>query len=287
MNALIRLVQRLLVLIQHVLPQHLLSGFIYRIARIRWRWFKNVYIHVFIAVAGVDMSEAASQRVTDYPDFATFFTRELRDGARPLPAESGAIVSPVDGTVSQIGRLEDRRLLQAKGMHYSAEALLGAEHRAAAFRDGGFATIYLAPHQYHRVHMPVDGVLTETVHVPGRLFSVAEYTVELVPDLFARNERLISIFQTPAGPLALVMVGAMLVSSIETVWAGELKAPRGVTAETYPPETVTLRCGQEMGRFNMGSTVILLFGAGRANWDSRLQAGSGVLQGQKLGEFSG
>jgi phosphatidylserine decarboxylase len=283
-SALITLIERLLVLVQHFLPQHLLSRMMYWLARVRWAPFKNLFIRVFVWLAGVDLSEATLPRPGDYPTFAAFFTRELRPGLRPLPEDRDAIASPVDGTISEIGRLDGDRVLQAKGLDYTAEALLTDAALAAQFNNGHFATVYLAPHQYHRVHMPATGTLRETRYVPGRLFSVAEYTVQRIPGLFTRNERLVCLFDSPLGPFASIMVGAMLVSSIETVWAGELQAPRGRKVVTQPHSGVELARGDEMGRFNMGSTVILLFPRDRIVWRDDLAAGHELLMGQPLGK---
>lgn len=291
-DALIAAIERLFVLLQRFLPQHLLSRMMYRLARVRWTPFKNLFIRVFVWLAGVDLSEAASPRPGDYPTFAAFFTRELRPGLRPLPEDHNSIASPVDGTISEIGKLDGGRVLQAKGLDYTAEALLTDTSLAAQFNNGHFATVYLAPHQYHRVHMPVAGSLRETRYVPGRLFSVADYTVRRIPGLFTHNERLVCIFDSPQvdspdSPIALVMVGAMLVSCIETVWAGELQSPRGRSVVTQPHTGIELARGDEVGKFNMGSTVILLFPPGRIAWRDDLRAGDDLLMGQALGTLGG
>lgn len=282
-DGLVEVVERLLILVQPFLPQHLLSRMMGWLARVRWTPFKNLFIRVFVLLTGVDLSEAVLSRPGDYPTFAAFFTRELRPGLRPMPEDARAMASPVDGTISEIGILEGDRILQAKGMDYTAEALLTDASLAAQFKNGHFATVYLAPHQYHRVHMPVAGSLRETRYVPGRLFGVADYTVREIPELFARNERLVCLFDSPHGPFASIMVGAMLVSSIETIWAGELQPPRHRKVVTQSHTGIELARGDEMGRFNMGSTVILLFPPGCVEWRDDLRAGDPLLLGQALG----
>ena len=234
---------------------------------------------------GIDLAEAAEHDLERYATFNAFFTRALREGARPIAPETDALSSPVDGAVSQIGVIDGGALVQAKGMSYSVAALLGGEERAAQFAGGSFATLYLSPRDYHRIHMPVDGVLLETAYIPGRLFSVAAGTVRTIPNLFARNERMAAIFATPAGPMALVMVGALNVGSIETVWSGEV-TPRPVRApETLPyvKGDVHLARGEEMGRFNLGSTVILLFSRDRVEWRGDLAPESRVRVGERIG----
>ena len=271
--------------LQYPLPQHSLSRLTHLLTRIESPAFKNWAIRDFVRRFGVDMSEAAEPDVTAYRTFNAFFTRSLRTGARPIAAETDAVVSPVDGAVSQLGAIEDGRIFQAKGQGFSALELLGGDAESAAlFRDGAFATLYLSPRDYHRIHMPVPGALRKMLHVPGRLFSVNPPTTRAVPRLFARNERVACLFETDAGPLALVMVGAMNVASIETVWAGEVTPPHrhAVRAWNYKAGELRLEKGAEAGRFNMGSTVILLFAKGRIRWDTDYGPGSAVRMGRKL-----
>jgi phosphatidylserine decarboxylase len=268
------------------LPQHAISRLTYKLTRIETAWFKNAFIRWFAGHYRVDWSEALHPRPEDYSHFNAFFTRPLRDGVRPTAGGEDTVVSPADGHISQIGDIDEDAVFQAKGHSFSVTELLGGDsERAAAFRDGQFVTVYLSPRDYHRVHMPLRGKLRETVYVPGRLFSVAAHTTRTIPRLFARNERLVSIFDGDAGPMAMVLVGAINVAAIETVWAGLVTPPRrpGVEAEDYQQADIELSRGEEMGRFNMGSTVILLFGKNRVRWLDGLQAEQAVQMGQALG----
>ncbi|OHC25839.1 MAG: phosphatidylserine decarboxylase [Pseudomonadales bacterium RIFCSPLOWO2_12_59_9] len=280
--------QRLFILSQYLLPHHLLSRLIGCAAECRAGWFKSRLINWFAKQYQVDMSEAAVEQLDAYEHFNAFFTRALKDGARPLDNSAGAVLSPADGAVSQLGKIEHGRIFQAKGHSFSVLELLGGDSaRAAEFMGGEFATIYLSPKDYHRVHMPLAGTLREMVYVPGRLFSVNQTTAENVPELFARNERAVCIFDTERGPMAVVLVGAMIVASIETVWAGlvtppkrELKTSRYDAAARAPIE---LAKGAELGRFKLGSTAIVLFGPEQVQWAAELGAGSPVRMGQRLG----
>lgn len=274
------------------LPQQALTRLAYRLTRSRRHWLKDRLIRWFIARFQVDMSEAAQPDPAGYADFNQFFTRALRSDARPLAVGASTICCPVDGTLSEFGILQESRLLQAKGRQFSVIQLLGGDAaRALPFHNGCYAILYLAPRDYHRIHMPLRGRLREMVHIPGKLFSVSPLSARMTPDLFARNERVVTLFDTAAGPLALALVGAINVASIETVWAGAVTPPRAraVKAWRYPdagPEAVTLAKGEELGRFNMGSTVILLFGPDRARWDATLAVGERVRMGQRLGEMT-
>jgi phosphatidylserine decarboxylase len=276
---------------QYLLPQRLLTGITYRIARISTPWIKNLLIRRFIVYFKVDMSEAAESDWRHYRDFNHFFTRALRKDIRPLAQGQRVLCCPVDGTVSQVGSIADDLLLQAKGCLFSLTQLLGGdEQRACAFRDGNFVTFYLSPRDYHRIHMPTAGQLREMIHIPGKLFSVSPLTTRVVPEVFARNERVVTLFATAAGSMALILIGAINVASIETVWAGVITPPLGTGMRAWDyPETgsaaVTLDKGTELGRFNMGSTVILLFTQGAIRWDSQLRAGVHVRMGQKVGEI--
>jgi phosphatidylserine decarboxylase len=280
--------QRLFILSQYLLPHHLLSRLIGYAAECRANWFKSRLINWFAKQYQVDMSEAAAAQLDSYEHFNAFFTRALKDGARPLDTSPEAVLCPADGAVSQLGKIEHGRIFQAKGHSYSVLELLGGDSaRAAEFMGGEFATIYLSPKDYHRVHMPLTGTLREMVYVPGRLFSVNQTTAENVPELFARNERAVCIFDTERGPMAVVLVGAMIVASIETVWAGlvtppkrELKTSRYDAAARAPIE---LAKGAELGRFKLGSTAIVLFGPEQVQWAADLGASSPVRMGQRLG----
>ena len=275
------------VALQYALPHHLLSHLMLRLTRIRIDWLKNFFIRRFIHLFRVNMHEAEQPDPNAYPDFNHFFTRALAADARPLAVGEGNIICPVDGTVSQLGRLEYETLFQAKGHHYSLSHLL-ADHTEAVqtFQDGSFATLYLSPRDYHRIHMPLDGTLHKMIYVPGRLFSVNPTTVNRVPDLFARNERVICLFDTEAGPMAMILVGAIFVASIDTVWHGTVTPPRGKRVKywDYRQHPVHLQQGEEMGRFNMGSTVILLFGKDAVNFSDELTAEGHVQMGQLLGK---
>lgn len=279
----------LFVALQYLLPQHLLSRLTGWLAASTWAPLKNGLIRLFAWKFRVDMSEAAEPEPTAYPHFNAFFTRALKDGARPLSPLADTLLCPADGCISEIGRIEEDRLLQAKGRHYRLNDLLGGDPALArAFHGGQFATVYLSPRDYHRVHMPLDGSLLRTVYVPGRLFSVNNATAQRVPGLFARNERLVALFETDAGPMAMILVGAMIVAGIETVWNGPVTPPHReleITHFRQQPghEPIQLQRGDEMGRFYLGSTVILLFGKNRVDWLPQLQAGTQVRMGETFG----
>lgn len=237
------------------------------------------------------MSVAEHASPLAYPDFNSFFTRALRKGARPICDDKDAITSPIDGTLSEIGCIEDGHLFQAKGRTYALESLLGGDKALArSFADGASATLYLPPKNYHRIHMPIDGCLTAMMYVPGRLFAVNPRTTRVVPGLYSRNERLISIFDTQAGRTALIMVGALFVGGIETIWTGRI-APRLHRQMTlWRPEQfaalpIALKRGEELGRFNLGSTVILLHAPGRIEWSANIQPGGTVHIGEPLGSI--
>ena len=271
------------------LPHHAISRLTYRLTRVEAPWFKNAFINWFADTYKVDWSESLHQRPEDFIHFNAFFTRELRPGARPIEGDDATVVSPADGHISQIGHIDKDAVFQAKEHSFSVTELLGGDdERAAAFQNGRFATVYLSPRDYHRVHMPFGGRLRETVYIPGRLFSVAGHTARTVPNLFARNERLVAIFDTHAGPMALVLVGAINVAAIETVWSGLVTPPHRSTIEVNDlrGEHIELERGAEMGRFNMGSTAIVLFGNNAVDWLDTLQAEQPLRMGQTLGKQS-
>ena len=276
---------RLFVWLQHALPQHGLSRLVLAATRVRTRWFRNLLIRGFLALFAPDMSEAVETDPYRYASFNEFFTRALKTGARPITAGAADLACPVDGRVSECGALEGDSLLQAKGRYYSVIDLLAGQDWAAGFCGGSFATIYLAPFNYHRIHMPARGRLLDTVYVPGRLFSVNEAAARRVPRLFARNERVLTLFEGEFGHFAVVLVGALNVGSMATVWAGDITpAVRRRIAHIPAPDTI-LDKGAELGRFNMGSTVIVLVQPGRARWRASLAAGTAVRVGECLGEF--
>ncbi len=256
---------------QYLAPHHLVSRFFGYASDCREPAVKNWMISRFVRKYGVNMSEALQEDPLAYECFNDFFTRALKDGARPLDEEPGSVVCPADGAISQMGAIEQGRIFQAKGHSYGLADLLGGDtERAAPFQGGQFATIYLSPKDYHRVHMPVAGTLREMVHVPGRLFSVNPLTARNVPRLFARNERVVCIFDTEHGPMAVVLVGAMIVASIETVWAGLVtpfkRRVKSVRYDAAARAPIFLEKGAEMGRFKLGSTAIVLFGPDKIRW---------------------
>ena len=273
---------------QYLLPQRLITRWVYGLTRMRSRWFKNALIRWFIRHFNVNMDEAQESDYRVYPHFNAFFTRALHAEARPVCQDAATACCPVDGAVSQVGRIENELIFQAKGYSYSLTALLGGDgNMSQTFYDGCFATLYLSPKDYHRIHMPLRGQLREMVHIPGKLFSVSPLTTRMVPGLFARNERVVALFDTAAGPMALVLVGAINVASIETVWAGAITPPLGkkIHRWTYSatgPESIRLEQGAEMGRFNMGSTVIVLFGPDAVVWAEGIQAEHSIRMGQPL-----
>ena len=268
----------------YVLPHRLLSSLARRLAYSTNRAVKQWLIDTVTRRFGVDLSEAAEPDPTAYPSFNAFFTRALKPGARTPDPDPRALLMPADGHISQCGPIVEGRIFQAKGQGFTAAELLGSEADAAPFRDGSFATVYLSPRDYHRVHMPWTGTLRETVHVPGRLFSVGLDAVASVPRLFARNERLVCHFDTDFGPMVQVMVGALLVSGVETVWGGvEIPAyGDAITRKDYRGRGITLERFAEMARFNYGSTVIVLLPRGAATLDPALAAGMPVRLGQRL-----
>jgi len=274
---------RLFVWFQYLLPQHAISRLVRAATRVRAAWLKNLIIRGFLMLYRVDMTEALESDPYRYGSFNDFFTRALKDGARPIADGNEILASPVDGCVSEAGTVDRGRLLQAKGRHYGLAELLAAQPWASRFDGGAFATIYLAPFNYHRVHMPFRGTLRQTVYVPGRLFSVNAVTARQVPRLFARNERVLTLFDSDAGQFAVVLVGALNVGSMATVWAGDISPASRRVIASVPGPPASLDKGAELGRFNMGSTVILLFEPNRVRWLPEVRAGNMVRLGQPLG----
>lgn len=274
-------------LLQDLLPQHGLTSMLHWFMRRETEWLKNLQIRTISALAGIDRSEALSEDLADYPTFNHFFTRELKPGARPLDGGENSLVCPSDGRISACGPLRGDSIFQAKGHRYSLNTLLAEDPGVSALTGGDFWTIYLSPRDYHRVHMPCDGQLLRMIYMPGKLYSVSPSAVRQVPGLFARNERVICIFDTDFGPMALVLVGAMLVGSMDTVWAGTITpaAERSPRRTVYQSGEVKLQRGEEMGRFNMGSTVIVVTPPGAVE-RSPLQAGDAVRMGIKLASLA-
>lgn len=280
---------RLFAIIQYFLPHHFLSRLTGKLAECRVGWIKNLLIGQFARRFDVNMSEALQEDLTAYDNFNDFFTRELKPGMRPITDAPLKLASPADGAISELGPIEHGQVLQAKGIRYSLTRLLGGDvARAQPFMGGSFATIYLSPKDYHRVHMPLQGRLLETIYVPGRIFSVNQATADHVPGLFARNERLVAFFETPVGPMAMVLVGAMIVAGIETVWDGQVTPPvRQVTVRDFSdPQPLVLEKGEEMGRFKLGSTVILVFGPDAVRWHESLRNGAPVRMGEALADLT-
>lgn len=269
-----------------LLPHHLISRAVYYLTRTRGPLARPM-IGWFIKAFKVDMSSAVIEDYTQYPSFNEFFVRALKPEARPIATGNNLFTCPVDGTVSQCGDIAFDHLFQAKGHFYTVEELLaGEKFLARLFSKGRFATIYLAPYNYHRIHMPIEGRLKKMIHVPGRLFSVAPWTVRVIPRLFARNERVVCLFETVCGPMAMILVGAINVAAIETVWSGLVTPPKGkkISHFDYDHTDKTLARGAEMGRFNMGSTVILLT-TDKVNWSPQLKPQQTVRMGEEIGHF--
>jgi phosphatidylserine decarboxylase len=276
---------------QFLLPHHWLCNTMHYITRIRTPIIKNTLISWFAKQYGVDMSEASHSDATAYEHFNAFFTRSLKPEARPACEQVNALLSPVDGAVSQVGVIEQGRIFQAKGRSYSLLELIGGDQQLAReFDNGSFITLYLSPKDYHRIHMPLNGNLKHMLHVPGRLFSVSAATTRVVNRLFARNERVVNLFESASvGDFYVILVGALFVGSMETVWHGPVTPPHGGFLKRWDYDSTDaafrFNKGQEMGRFNMGSTVILVFKPGTVHWSGELTVDTPVKIGQKLGEM--
>lgn len=277
---------KLFIGLQHLVPQHGLSRAAGWLASTENTLVKNTFIKWFVKRYKVDMSLAVEENPVAYACFNDFFTRALKPDARPIDSAADAIVCPADGAISQLGNIIDDRIFQAKGQTYTTQELLGGDEALAAeFAGGTFATVYLSPRDYHRVHMPYGGKLRAMVSIPGELFSVNTVTAENVPRLFSRNERVAAIFDTDIGPMAVVLVGAMIVAGIETVWDGQIApfASREIATSLYPYQNITLNKGDEMGRFKLGSTAVVLFAKDKMRWDEQYQATTSTKMGEKMG----
>jgi len=275
----------LFAMIQYLLPQHILSRVIGVLAESEVEWIKNPLIRWFSKKYNVNMDEALESEATNFSNFNNFFTRELKPGAREIDSEETSIVSPADGVISQFGAIDSGVMIQAKGQDFTVKQILACDAELAdRFNGGQFATVYLSPSDYHRVHMLCDGRLKQMTFIPGKLFSVNNATTKHVPELFAKNERVVALFDTPEGMVAMVLVGAMIVASIETVWAGEI-APLRQRLQHYhysDDRNLDFKKGDEMGRFKLGSTVVMLSENPNWSWESMLKAGDKVKMGQKL-----
>jgi phosphatidylserine decarboxylase len=273
---------------QYALPHYALTDLMYLLTRSKMRWWKNSLIRWFAHQYKVDMSLAVNETLTDYEHFNAFFTRPLKPEVRPICETADSVACPVDGIVSQCGDIVEEAIFQAKGHDFTLSTLLGNETQwVNRFRDGNYITMYLSPRDYHRIHMPVDGTLQQMTYVPGRLFSVSPATTRTIPNLFARNERVCCFFDTALGPMAMVLVGALFVGSMETVWHGMVTPPHGkhLSHWYYTGEDksrIALGKGEEMGRFNMGSTVILLMGKNTVQWDANTHSGNQVQMGMQI-----
>lgn len=277
---------RILTWPQYLLPKHALSVLMHRLTQSKRPWLKKRLIETVIRRYQVDMSEAAEPDPARYESFNAFFTRALKTDCRPLAGGDETLVSPVDGAISQLGSIEGNQIFQAKGHYYSLSELLGGADLSAPFENGQFATIYLSPRDYHRIHMPISGTLQRMRYLPGDLFSVNPRTARTVPGLFARNERLVCLFETDWGPMAVILVGAIFVGSMETVWAGQITPPYTSDKQdrVYDNSSVKIERGDEMGRFNMGSTVILLLPPAAPALKADWQATDAIKLGQALSQ---
>ena len=277
---------KLFVAFQYLLPRYWITRLFYRLTRVRSRTIKNFLISRFVSLYRVDLAEVPGAVPDGYATFNEFFIRELKNGARPVDEDSASLVSPADGTLSACGDIHERQIFQAKGMDYSLDELLAVDlEEADAFQDGSFATVYLAPYNYHRVHAPLAGRLRSLGFIPGDLFSVNRDTVSLVPRIFARNERLVCMLDTDAGPMAVILVGALNVGSITTPWTGEIRPTSQGLVRTLPIDAAVdrdLAKGDLLGWFNMGSTVIVLLPRGVARWRDELAPGAVLRMGRGI-----
>ena len=280
---------RFAVLPQYLFPKQALTSFAGFVASRERGWVTTEIIRRFVAKYQVNMDEALNPDIASYTTFNDFFTRALKPGVRPLANVD--LVSPVDGAISQFGPIEKDQIFQAKGHHYSTTALVGGDAALAAhYQDGHFATLYLSPRDYHRIHMPCDGRLTRMIYVPGELFSVNPVTARGVPGLFARNERVVCVFESARGPFVLVLVGATIVGSMATVWHGVVNPPRGKTVRQWdypnePTSAIRLKQGEEMGRFLLGSTVVMLFPKGPLQFNAEWAPGREIRLGEAMASY--
>ncbi len=271
--------------LQKLIPQHALSRFMGVLGNCTYKHYKNWMIKTFIKSYDVDMSQALEEDPTQYANFNAFFTRQLKPSARDFAKPAGSFLSPADGFISEFGVIQNGQLLQAKRDFYSLERLVADQTMAADFQDGSFLTVYLSPKDYHRVHMPVSGELKSMTYIPGSLFSVNDEAVAGISGLFARNERVVCYFKTAYGPMAVILVGAMIVAGIHTVWAGRV-APakqRRISSQQYADRAMVLERGDEMGFFEMGSTAIVLFAKGAMQFAETLQVGNAIRVGDLIG----
>ena len=280
--SLTNLKKKLFIKAQSVVPQQKLSRVVGKVAASENPIVKNIVIQAFKAQYGIDMSIAEQSNALKFKSFNEFFTRSLKEGVRHIDLNEKSIVSPADGAISQLGKINEGDIFQAKGQSFSVDKLIGDPQLAAPFKNGEFATVYLSPRDYHRVHMPFAGTLTETLYVPGELYSVNQVTAENISGLFARNERMVCLFDTEIGRMAVVLVGAMIVAGIETVATGKVKPNGRIEVQQHQ---LALEKGAELGRFYLGSTAVVLFEKDKIEWDKAFGAGSAVQMGRKMGEL--
>ena len=277
----------LFIFLQKIVPQQLLSRLIGKLASSDIIWLKNSFIKGFIKQYDVDMSIAERETAEEYFSFNDFFTRTLKDGTRPIDTNTTSIVCPADGCISEMGSIHKQLIMQAKGRSYTTAALLGSAEEAKLFENGLFATVYLSPKDYHRVHIPLAGELLKTRYIPGKLFSVNSTTAQGVDNLFARNERLVCLFATENGPMAVILVGAMIVAGINTVWDKDLRpAPYTVLETLFEEDNPTFEKGDELGQFYLGSTAIVLLPENMGQWHAGLSAGNAVNMGEAIGRLN-
>lgn len=275
------------VFLQYLLPKHILSRLVGKFATCHIPMVKNFLISIFCSLYQVDMSEALEPNKHNYPTFNDFFVRELKPSARSIASDPNKIISPVDGKIWQIGKIDDNQLIHAKGKGFTLEQLLADKEDAQKFQNGNFSVLYLAPHNYHRIHMPIAGKLVSMRYIPGNLFSVSPKVVNHIPDLFARNERVVAIFDTEIGEVAVIFVGAVIVGSIETSWEGVItpNQKHEIKNWDYQNKNISFERGAEIGRFNLGSTVILLFPENYMSWNQNLKTETPINMGQELGQY--
>ncbi|KAA8733676.1 phosphatidylserine decarboxylase [Acinetobacter qingfengensis] len=276
-----KLISQAFIQAQKILPQHKLSRLVGKIAASEQPLLRTAVIYAFKQKYGIDLSIAEAEEISRYPSFNAFFTRALKAGTRPIDPEETHVVSPADGAISQLGTISAGQIFQAKGQSFSVEQLIADPQLAQPFEDGKFITVYLSPKDYHRVHMPFSGCLTETLYVPGELYSVNQVTAENIPNLFARNERMVCLFDTDLGRMAVVLVGAMIVAGIETVATGKVKPTGHIELQQH---ALQLEKGDELGRFYLGSTAIVLFEKNKVEWSAQLTANSEVQVGRQIGQ---
>jgi phosphatidylserine decarboxylase len=276
--------------IQKYLPKHLLTKFVGILANSKTLWIKNNLIKYFIKIYPVNMQEAEIEDPFAYKTFNQFFTRSIKQKLRPITTEANAIASPVDGSIYQLGYIKEHQFIAAKGQNFTVPDLLGPKINSDTFKTGAYINIYLSPINYHRVHIPITGTLMQMNYIPGKLFSVNNASTNYIPNLFAKNERVVAIFQTDFGTMAVILVGAMLVGNIETSWAGPInsthaKQPLSITYNITTENAIKLNKGQELGLFKMGSTVIVLFANDKVKWLENINMQTKVQMGQQLGVF--